>query len=122
MKRYKIYHSSRFDKELSKLDNSIRERIDKIEDQLVNDPYVGDPLNVKWFREKRIEGYRVYYLIYEDIDSVFMAAISDKKDQQKVINTIRFLFGILRREIEDIIKDESDESTSLFGLFPILCL
>ncbi|GBE20042.1 MAG TPA: hypothetical protein ENG87_02385 [Candidatus Pacearchaeota archaeon] len=103
MKRYKIYHSNRFEMELSKLDKSLQNRIDKIEDQLVKNPYVGSPLNVKWFREKRIEKYRIYYVIYEDLESAFMVAISEKKDQQKVINTIRLLFDFFREEIESLI-------------------
>ena len=47
---YQIYHSSRFDRELAKFDVEFQKRVDKIEDQLVENPYVGDPLNVKWFR------------------------------------------------------------------------
>lgn len=102
---YKVFHSSRFDKELAKFDTSFQSRVDKIEDQLVANPYVGDPLGVKWFREKRIDKYRIYYIIYEDLMSVFMVALSEKKDQQKVINTIRFLFEFFRKEIEDLTKD-----------------
>ena len=44
---YKVYHSSRFDRELSKFDKYFLDRLDKIENQLVENPYVGDPLNVK---------------------------------------------------------------------------
>ncbi len=99
---YKVFHSSRFDRELAKFDLGFQKRVDKIEDQLVKNPYVGDPLNVKWFREKKIEKYRIYYIIYEDLESVFMVAISEKKDQQKVINTIRLLFDFLRDEIEGL--------------------
>ena len=69
--------------------------------------YVGNPLNVRWFREKRIEKYRIYYLIYEDLRSVFMVAISEKKDQQKVINTIRLLFDFFRDELEHLVDKEN---------------
>ena len=104
--KYKVYHSESFDQELKKFDNQFRERVDKIEEQLVWNPYVGDPLNVKWFREKRIEKYRIYYLIYKDLNSVFMVAISEKKDQQKVINTIRLLFDFFREEIEKLVGND----------------
>lgn len=103
IKKYRVYHSGSFDQELKKFDNQFKERVDKVEDQLLENPYVGDPLNVKWFREKRIEKYRIYYLIYEDLNSVFMVAISEKKDQQKVINTIRILFDFFREEIEKLV-------------------
>jgi len=106
MKRYKVYHSARFEEELVKFDQDFHDKLDKIEDQLVENPYVGDPLNVKWFREKRIGGFRVYYLIYDDLESVFMVGISGKKDQQKVINTIRLLFDYFREELENLADEE----------------
>lgn len=106
MKRYKIYHSARFDRELAKFDLDFHNKLNGIEDQLVETPYVGDPLNAKWFREKRIGSFRVYYLIYEDLESVFMVAISGKKDQQRVINTIRLLFDYFREELKNLIDEE----------------
>lgn len=51
MKKYKVFHSSRFDRDLAKLDYNFQNRIDKIEDQLVENPYIGKPLSVNWFRE-----------------------------------------------------------------------
>ncbi|PJC44594.1 hypothetical protein CO038_03310 [Candidatus Pacearchaeota archaeon CG_4_9_14_0_2_um_filter_39_13] len=106
MKKYKIYHSARFDGELAKFDLDFQRRVDKIEGQLVDNPYTGDPLNVKWFREKRIGKYRVYYLIYEDFSAVFMVGISEKKDQQRVINTIRLMFDFFKKEIGDLFDDK----------------
>lgn len=81
MNKYKIYHSSRFDIELMSFNKSFQDRVDKIEEQIKDNPYIGKPLATKWFREKRINKYRVYYLIYEDLHSIFMVAISEKKDQ-----------------------------------------
>lgn len=107
MKRYKVYHSERFDKELIKFDKNFQDRVDKIEEQLVENPYAGSPLGVAWFREKRYEKYRIYYLIYEDLESVFMVAISEKKDQQKIINTIKLLLDFFREEIEKLVSDET---------------
>ena len=125
---YSIYHSANFDGELSKFDKNFQDRVDKIEEQLLENPYKGDPLGVKWFREKRYNKYRIYFimsrtlnrvrehpkvlrefkdfLIYEDLKSVFMVAISEKKDQQKVINTVRLMFDFLRKEIENLITKD----------------
>ena len=47
MKKYRVYPSARFDSELAKFDLGFQNRVDKIEYQLVNNQYVGDPLNVK---------------------------------------------------------------------------
>ncbi len=104
MAKYAVYHSARFDKELEKFDKAFHEWLDKIEEQLAENPYVGDAVGIKWFREKRYKKYRVYYLIYEDLADVFMVAISEKKDQQRVINTIRVLLDFFRDELEQIFN------------------
>ena len=104
MGKYAVYHSARFDQELDKFDKEFREWLDKLEDQLADNPYAGDPLGVKWFREKKHKKYRVYFLIYDDLLSVFMVGISRKKDQQEVINTIRLLLNFFRDEIENMFK------------------
>ena len=40
------------------------------------------------------------------MNAVFMVAISDKNDQQKVINTIKFLFDLLKDEITKLISED----------------
>ena len=107
MKKYKIYHSQRFDKELIKFDKNFQNYVDKIEYRLIENPYSGTPLGVEWFREKRYGKYRIYYLVYEDLQSVFMVAISEKKDQQKVINTIKLLIDFFREEIKNLVDEDS---------------
>ncbi len=47
MKRYKVYHSAWFDKELAGFNLDFQNRVDKIEDQLVENPYVGNPLSAE---------------------------------------------------------------------------
>lgn len=59
---FAIFHSAKFDDELEKYPSDFREWVDKIEDQLVENPYVGDPLGVPWFREKKKDKFRIYYL------------------------------------------------------------
>ncbi len=104
MGNYKIFHSKTFDEKLQEFDNEFHDWLDKIEDQLVDYPYVGDPLVTNWFREKKHDKFRVYYLIYENAKAVYMVGISEKKDQQKIINTIRLLLDFYRKEIEELVK------------------
>ncbi len=110
MVNYKVYRSERFDRELIKFDKSFQHRVDKIEDQISENPYTGDPISVKWFREKRYDKYRIYFIIYDDLQAVFMVAISEKKDQQKIINTIWLLLEFFRKEIENLIDKDSFDS------------
>lgn len=108
MKKYKVFRSANFQEEISKYDKNIQNRVDKIEDKLMYNPEYGNPLGVKWFRESRFENYRIYYLIYEDLQVVYIIAISSKKDQQKTINTIRLFLEFFREEIERLIEENPD--------------
>ena len=106
MVQYKVYHSKRFDGDLGKFDKDFHEQVDKIENQLMENPYLGDSLSLKWFREKRIREKRIYFLVYDDLKAVFMVAISGKKDQQRVINTIRLLLESFRKELDNLANEE----------------
>ena len=113
MRTYKVFRSISFQEEISKYDKNIQERIDKIEDKLMTNPAYGSPLGTRWFRESRFENYRIYYLIYEDLNAIYMVAISGKKDQQKIINTIRLFLEFFREEIEKLVGNNNyqDEKT-----------
>ncbi|MBI4153098.1 hypothetical protein HY497_01125 [Candidatus Woesearchaeota archaeon] len=102
---FKVFHSKSFDDKLEKCHKEFKDRVEKIEDQLMNNPYAGDPLGVRWFREKKHGKFRIYFLIYEDLTSVFMVNISEKKDQQRVINTVKLLFDLYRAELENLLKN-----------------
>ena len=106
MKKYKVFRSVSFQEEISKYDKNIQNRVDKIEDKLMYNPEYGNPLGVRWFRESRFENYRIYYLIYEDLQAIFIVAISGKKDQQKTINTIKLFLDFFREEIERLVEEE----------------
>ena len=69
-------------------------------EQLETNPFVGKPLGYKFFREKKVKNYRIYYLIYEDYIVTFIIAISSKKDQQEAIDKIKNLIPYYREEIK----------------------
>ena len=46
-------------------------------------------------------------MIYEDLDAVYMVAISGKKDQQKTINTIKLFLEFFREEIETLVRKDN---------------
>lgn len=96
---YKIFISEEFDKDFQGLDRSLQIQIEKKIEQLKTNPYAGKPLGYKFFREKYVGSYRFYYLIYEEYVVVFVIALSDKKEQQKAIDKIKFLIPFYREEI-----------------------
>jgi hypothetical protein len=66
---YAVFRTRKFDKELAKRfsaheQNEIAEFEKK---HLTSHPYVGDFLSHRFFREKKIDGKRIYYLIYDNI-------------------------------------------------------
>ena len=102
---YKIFTTDEFDKRYSKLDDQIKKEIDAEIDQLEDNPFSGKPLGYHFFREKKLKGYRIYYLVYDDHVVVFVITISMKRDQQKTIDKIRTLIPYYREEIRKKIKN-----------------
>ena len=98
--KYRIFTTDEFDRDFDKLDYSMQKQIDKIFEKLEVNPYVGKPLGYEFLREKKIQNYRIYYLIYDNYVAVFVIAISDKKDQQDVIDKIISLIPFYRDEIK----------------------
>ncbi len=64
---YKIFKTSEFEKKFDQLDSNLQRQIEKEISQLETNPYLGKHLGYKLFREKKIRGYRIYYLIYEEM-------------------------------------------------------
>ena len=85
-----IFKTNEFDENYNKLGNSEQKRADKIRDQLSkNGDLIGKPLSgLKFFREKKFNGKRIYYLVYKEFNVILVVAISNKKAQQATINQI----------------------------------
>ncbi len=86
---YRVYRTETFDRRVKKLPKKEQAQITRIENQLKTNPFVGKPLGYRFFREKKIEGKRIYYLVYEDMVIVLLVGLSDKKTQQATINKIK---------------------------------
>ncbi len=87
---YRVFTTEEFDKDFNKLDNSEQIRIHKTIAQLKEQGgSVGKPLSgLSFFKEKKLNGKRIYYLFYENYKVILIIAISDKKTQQVTINSI----------------------------------
>ncbi len=107
MVRYRVFKTEEFNRDYNKLDESEQKRVNKILDQLLErGGEVGKPLSgLSFFREKKFDGRRLYYLVYRDVFVVLALAISDKKAQQATINQIllnlaeyqQYVFEALRK-------------------------
>lgn len=86
---FRVFRSEWYKSKLYKLDKSESDRVIKFEQSLKLEPYSGKPLGYKFFREKKFDGKRMLFLIYEEHNCVFLITITDKKTQQKEIDLIK---------------------------------
>jgi mRNA-degrading endonuclease RelE of RelBE toxin-antitoxin system len=101
---YEVYTTESFDKEIEKLSDSDKEIIQKIFLQLRENPYVGDQIRYRFFREKRIKEKRVYYLVYDDLSAVLVVAFGGKKAQQETIDEIIKMLPEFKKHMQNLLK------------------
>lgn len=101
---YTVYTTESFDKEVEKLSKNDQEIIEKMFLKIRDNPYTSDQLRYKNLREKRLREKRIYFLVYDDLQAVLMAAIGGKKDQQSTINHIISHFDKYRVYLEKILN------------------
>ncbi len=85
----RVLSTKEFDTWERLLPKEYQEQIKDIISQLKETWEVGKPLGYPFFREKKMGKYRIYFLIYEDIETVLLITISDKKTQQETIDEIK---------------------------------
>ena len=102
---FRVFRSDWYTKKLEKLDTSERRRVEKFEQQLKIEPYSWKPLGYKFFREKKFNGKRALFLVYEEHSSVFLITITDKKAQQHEIDLIKANLDIYKETIQKLVDD-----------------
>ncbi len=103
---FKIFKTAEFDTDFDKLDNSEQMRVEKILAQICErGDEIGKPLSLPFFREKKFDGKRLYYLVYKNVGAILVITIGNKKAQQATINAILlhlteyqvYVFELLRK-------------------------
>ncbi len=103
---YAVYTlPSLYQRIIVKLSEIEKEEIQRIVSQLKENPFVGDQLQIRSLREKRLEEKRLYYLVFEDLNAVLIVAISDKKTQQKTINSILLRINEYRKYLLELLRE-----------------
>ena len=102
--KFKVFRTKTFDKEFDKLPKTEQREVENFEKKLSENPFVGKPLGLIFFREKKLNSRRIYYLIYEDFVVVLMVAISDKKTQQSTIDSIKEKLEEYYEKIKETLK------------------
>src|SRR3989344_7344730 len=102
---YRVFRSDWCKKKLEKLDNQEQDRVKSFEQSLKNEPYSGKPLGYDFFREKKFDGKRLVFLVYEEHKVVFLVTVTDKKAQQHEIDLIKANLDVYKETIEKIVKN-----------------
>ncbi len=102
----RVFKLAEFDKDCSKLDKSEQIRVEKILEQLyVMGSVVGKPLaGLSYFREKKFDGKRLYFLYYRNLNVILVVGISDKKAQQTTINKILQEISYYHQHVLELVK------------------
>lgn len=96
----RVLSTQEFDAWEKLLPKDLQEQVEGFIRQLKQSWHVGKPLGYPFFREKKMGKYQVYFLVYEDIDTVLLVTISDKKAQQGTIDQIKWQLDFYR----DLVK------------------
>ncbi len=88
MEEFEVLQTIPFAALFEKLDKREREWVQKMKQQLSFNPFAGKPLYQDWFREKKFEDRRLYFLVHGQKKRVMLVAFGSKKDQQKTIEYI----------------------------------
>jgi len=99
-KTFKVLVTNSFLNEYKKLSFDEKRKIEKIIEQLKMNPFSGKPLGYKFFREKKIEGKRLYYLIFEDKIKILILNYSGKKKQKTIINEVKNTLKSYRNNLD----------------------
>ncbi len=85
---FEVLETESFSRQFESLEEEEKAWIRKMIAQLEANSEVGKPLGFKWFREKKYEGKRLYYLVYRNAGKVLLVAFGDKKEQREIIRHV----------------------------------
>ena len=102
---YAVYITEEVEKQTEKLPESDKEIIKKIYLQLKENPYAGDQIRYRFFREKRLREKRIYYLIYDNLSAVLIVAFGGKKVQRETIEEVIKDFPYFKSYIENLLNN-----------------
>ena len=102
---FRVFRAEWYEKKLSKLTPKELDMVSQFEQDLKQNPFQGKPLGYPFFREKKFNGKRMYFLVYESHQVVFLITISDKKAQQDVIDVVKANLDIYKEQIERILRN-----------------
>jgi hypothetical protein len=104
---YRILRTPLFVEQFNQFNPSAKKRIIRFIQQLtINGSKAGKPLGFVFFREKKFDGKRMYFLVYEEWKTILIVAFSNKKIQQETIDRIRKELPRHKERVFETIENE----------------
>ncbi len=95
---FRVFKAPKFQKKANKLlDKEELDELNNFITKLKEGKISGKSLTYNFFREKRIAGKRIYFLVYEEIGTILLISSSNKKYQQETIDEIKVLLPEFKR-------------------------
>jgi len=85
---FRVFSSAYLDRQRLHLHKADVARIEALEQQLILDAK-GKMLGLPFLREKRLNGKRLLFLVYEKEQAILLVMVTDKKHQQEDIDAIK---------------------------------
>ncbi|HLC67840.1 MAG TPA: hypothetical protein VJI12_03050 [archaeon] len=85
---YEIYETYTFTMIFNSVTEKERDWIRKMKEQIKINPKTGKALHFDWFREKKFENKRLYFIVSIKKPRVLLVSYASKKEQQKIIDYI----------------------------------
>ena len=102
---FRVFRSDWYDSKLQKLSSAEQDICKNFEQQLKEKPYAGKPLGYEFFREKKFDGKRLIFLVYNEHKTIFLITITNKKAQQKEIDLIKANLDVYKETMNKIIRE-----------------
>jgi len=99
---FEVLETETFSKLFDSLAKDEQKWVKKMIGQLKQNAFVGKPLRFPWFREKKYKGKRLYYLVYQNLNKVLLAAYGSKKEQQRIIAHVLANLEEYKRIVEQV--------------------
>lgn len=86
---YRVFKTADFDSNFEALEKMEKLRVEKLLRKISeSDGNVGKALRKSFLKEKKFNGNRLFFLVYENFKIILAVKISDKKTQQATIEAI----------------------------------
>ena len=98
-----VFGTETYLEQVDSLTNEYKAFANSLPKKLKENPFQGKQLAPS-LREKRIKDKRIYFLVYEDLNLVLLVAISNKKNQQTIIDNIKNMLNEYKKYATKLVS------------------